>query len=162
MPDPSPPELVAFQHPTLDFRVGLPPFFQARADVRGVALIAALPPDPEEPSRFRANLNVVVEQPPTPLEDLDAYQRTSWETAERELDRLELWDREETHVGGEPCVRVLAHYLAGDWALVLEQWRFVRRGRGWVVTATMLPVDLPRLQPIFVDVVDSLELGPDA
>ena len=162
MPDPPVVERRRFQHPTLDFRIDLPEVLESRTDIGGVALAAVVPPDPDRPDAFRANLNVTVEQPGEPLEDLEAYQRMGWEANERGLNRLDLWDQERMDVAGEACVRSLGHYLRGEWALVFEQWRLVRRGRGWVLTATMLPMQVPRLRPVFAEAVETLELGADA
>lgn len=162
MPDPPVVELRRFQHPTLDFRMELPDLLEVRTDVGGVALVAVVPPDPDRPDAFRANINVTVEQPGEPLDDLDAYQRMGWEANERGLNRLDLWDQQRADLAGEPCVRTLGHYLRGDWALVFEQWRFVRGGRGWVLTSTMLPMQVPRLRPLFAEAAETLELGGDA
>jgi hypothetical protein len=129
-------ELVTHRHPELGFSIDLPPDIEVHEDVPHVALVAIERADVVPEGTFRANLNVVVETGP-PGMDLDAYVEGSLERQRGSMAGFRLIDREETTVGGVPAVRTLAHYRGSDvLGVVVEQWRLIARGLGWVVTVS--------------------------
>lgn len=158
----SPIEMQRFTHPRLDLTIDVPMDSVARVDLPGVALAILAPVVAERPGAFRANLNLVVEAPDDGVGDLADYHDLSWSVHEKRLDRLDLLDREDTTLAGRAATRVLAHHLQGGVPLLVEQWRFVVGRRGWTLSSTLLPLQAPRLRPLFLQSVESLELGPDA
>lgn len=133
-------DLVTYRHPELGFSIDLPPDLELADDVPHVAVVAVERAEMLPDGTFRGSLNVVVEDGP-PGMDLDAYLEASLEQQQRGMAGFRLIDREDTEVGGVPAVRTLAHYKGSEvLALVVEQWRLIARGLGWVVTATSDPI----------------------
>lgn len=133
-------ELVTYRHPELGFSIDLPADLELADDVPHVALVAVERGEMLPEGTFRGSLNVVVEDGP-PGMDLDSYLDASLEQQRRAMAGFRLIDREDTEVGGVPAVRTLAHYKGSEvLALVVEQWRLIARGLGWVVTATSDPI----------------------
>jgi hypothetical protein len=129
-------ELVTYRHPELHFSIDLPPEIEIGDDVPHVAVVAVERADVVPPGSFRANLNVVVEQGP-PGMDLDGYVEASLEQQRRSMAGFRLIDREDLTISDVPAVRTLAHFHGSEvLALVVEQWRLIARGLGWVVTAS--------------------------
>jgi len=129
-------ELVTYRHPELGFSIDLPLDIEIHEDVPHVAVVAIERTDVVPEGTFRASLNVVVENGP-PGMDLDAYVDGSLEEQRRSMTGFRLIDREATTVAGVPAVRTLAHYRGSEvLAVVVEQWRLIARGMGWVVTVS--------------------------
>lgn len=128
--------LVTYRHPELGFAIDLPPDIELHEDVPHVALVAIERADVVPEDTFRASLNVVVENGP-PGMDLDGYVDGSLEQQRGSMAGFRLIDREPTAVAGVPAVRTLAHYRGSEvLAVVVEQWRLIARGMGWVVTVS--------------------------
>lgn len=129
-------ELVTYRHPELGFSIDIPPDIEIHDDVPHVAVVAIERADVVPEGTFRASLNVVVENGP-PGMDLDAYADGSLEQQRRSMAGFRLIDREATTVSGVPAIRTLAHYRGSEvLAVVVEQWRLIARGMGWVVTVS--------------------------
>jgi hypothetical protein len=127
-------ELVTYRHPDLRFSIAVPADIEIHDDVPHVAVVAIERAEVVPEGTFRASLNVVVEDGPAGM-DLDAYVEGSLDQQRRTLADFRLLDREETTLAGVPAVRTLAHYRGSDvLAVVVEQWRLIKRGAGWVVT----------------------------
>jgi hypothetical protein len=151
-------ELVTYRHPTLRFSIDLPPDLELAEDIPNVALAAAERPELLPDGAFRGNVNVVVEEGPEGM-DLEAYVAESLAAQERSMTAFRLIDREDTAVGAIPAVRTLAHYEAGETlALVVEQWRLIARGLGWVVTATSDPITYNARAAAFATSAESLRV----
>jgi hypothetical protein len=53
------------------------------------------------------------------------------------MEEFRVLDRDALELGDVPAVRTLAHYVGGEaLAVVVEQWRLIARGLGWVVSAS--------------------------
>jgi hypothetical protein len=151
-------ELVTHRHAELGFSIDLPPEIEIAEDMPHVALVAAERADLVPPGSFRASLNVIVEDGP-PGMDLDAYVAGSIEQQRRTMAGYRLIDQEETTVGGFPAVRTLAHF-AGDEELcvVVEQWRLIARGLGWIVTATCDAISYSGRAEVFAACAETLRV----
>jgi hypothetical protein len=129
-------ELVTYRHPELRFAIDLPPEIEIGDEIPHVAVVAVERADVVPPGSFRASLNVVVEQGPLGM-DLDSYVDASIEEQRRSMAGFRLIDREELTIGDVAAVRTLAHFHGSEvLGLVVEQWRLIARGLGWVITAT--------------------------
>jgi hypothetical protein len=131
------------RHRGLGFALDLPAGLEAEQDVGNIALIARAE-EPDVPDGFHANL-VVAAQRIGAGDASDPQQRTdsALEAHERELRDMHLLDRAKAWVADVPAVRTLAHHNFGGRAITLEQWRFVRDGLGWELSASCPTLDYP-------------------
>jgi hypothetical protein len=88
---------------------------------------------------------------------------TALELTDRAMSALDtdslLIDWEPCELAGVPAVRTLVlEQLGGLATVVLEQWRLVAAGEGWVVTATADLAAWARLAPALRGVVATLEV----
>jgi hypothetical protein len=129
-------ELQPYRHSELGFTIDLPPDIEVHDDLPHVAVLALERADVLPEGAFRASISVVAEDGPPGL-DLDGYVERSLAVQEQSMEEFRVLDRDSLELGDVPAVRTLAHYVGGEaLAVVVEQWRLIARGLGWVVSAS--------------------------
>lgn len=131
-----PAELEPYRHAGLGFTIDLPAGIEVHEDVPHVALLAVEQAAVVPEGTFRASLSVIAEDGPEGL-DLAGYAEGSLHQEAGALEDFRLLDREAVEIGGVPAVRTLVHHTGGpELAVVVEQWRLIARGLGWVLSAS--------------------------
>lgn len=134
------------RHRRLGFELDLPAVLDTELDAGPVALIARAPA-PDVAGGFHANLVVAAQALGEGPDDADAAARTDRALAahQHELRNVHLVDRDDAWLGGAAAVRTLLHHNADGRAVVLEQWRLVRDGLGWELSASCPALDYPTI-----------------
>jgi hypothetical protein len=134
------------RHRRLRFELDVPEALDAELDAGALALVARAPA-PDVAGGFHANLVVAAQALGDGPDDGDVAARTDRALAAHalELSNVHLLDRDDAWVGGVPGVRTLLHHNAGGRAVVVEQWRLVRDGLGWELSASCPALDYPTI-----------------
>lgn len=124
-----------YSHPQLGFFLELPD---------GLEVILELPPTLAlEPGRewdFQPTCVVTAEPRPQGL-GLEEWVDGGLDIQERSLVAARLIDRQPDEIAGVPAQRTLAHHVAGDHAVTLEQWWLLEERRGWALSASCATLD---------------------
>jgi hypothetical protein len=119
-------------------------------------IVAAAPPAPD--ARFRPNVVLTVAGPADAMR-LEELVDGAIGRQEAELPGFHLIDRRSTALaGGRPCIHTLAHAVADERAVVVEQWRLIAGGRGHELTASCATLDYPLLNGDFAATAASLAI----
>jgi hypothetical protein len=133
-------ELERYSHPDPAFEIDFPAGFEL-GTMPGT-LVAARAPAGASP--FRPNLTVIAQELPPGI-DPAALSEASLAEQARSFPRWRLIDRAEARIGGLPAERTLVTYLltrdsgvdlGREVSITVEQWRMLRAGEAWIVSAS--------------------------
>jgi hypothetical protein len=155
-------ELERYRHPDPRFEIDLPQGAELGV-MPGMVLVARLPED-ASPSPFRSNLTIVAQELPAGV-DVSAHGDASLAEEARSLPEWRLIDRAPAEVGGRTAERTLATYRLGRdsgidagraLSVTVEQWRLLRDGLAWIVSASCESGDYGLVCDLWTECAESL------